>query len=113
MSSFPCSYLGAPISPGRVSYRDFEPLITKIRKKMDGWKGALLSAERKLILVRRVLSSMPIHLMMVIAVLEKVIHQPNVLLSNFLCGQGEFGPKKHWIAWKKIGRPTGEGGIGV
>ncbi|KAK3199206.1 hypothetical protein Dsin_022621 [Dipteronia sinensis] len=65
---FPVTYLGEPLVSRKSTSRIMEPLVEKIRKKIAGWKFKLLSQGGRLILLRHVLSSMPIHWMSVINV---------------------------------------------
>lgn len=59
---FPFNYLGVPIVDGRLKIIHFDPLLEMVSKKLAGWKNRLLSQGGRLILLRHVLSSMPIHL---------------------------------------------------
>lgn len=43
-------YLGIPIHHGRIQKLDYEYLIAKVRKKLEGWKCWYLSGEHKLCL---------------------------------------------------------------
>ncbi|KAK3188861.1 hypothetical protein Dsin_028422 [Dipteronia sinensis] len=60
---FPFTYLGVPIVDGKLRVSQFDPLIQKISKKVEGWKSRLLSQGGRLVLLRHVLSSMPLHLL--------------------------------------------------
>ncbi|KAK3184524.1 hypothetical protein Dsin_031810 [Dipteronia sinensis] len=63
---FPFTYLGVPIVDGKLRVSQFDPLIQKISKKIEGWKSRLLSQGGRLVLLRHVLSSMPLHLLSVL-----------------------------------------------
>ncbi|XP_042966705.1 uncharacterized protein LOC122300257 [Carya illinoinensis] len=60
---FSFTYLGAPIVDGRLKIRHFMLLLERVEKKLTGWKSRLLSQGCRLILLRRVFSSLPIHLL--------------------------------------------------
>lgn len=59
----------------------FEPLIQKIKRKVEGWFNNLLSLGGKLILLKHILNSIPIYTLSacippksVIAILEKLFN---------------------------------------
>lgn len=63
---WPCNYLGVPLHVGRLTIRLFDPLIIKVQKRLAGWKSKILSFGEKIILIKHVLSSMPIHILSVL-----------------------------------------------
>lgn len=110
---FSVTYLGALLMSGRLTTRIIEPFVEKVRKKVTGWKFKLLSQGGRLILLRHVLASMPIHILSVINVPLATIASINSLLSNFFWGHVNGISKMKWRAWSKLCLPTGEGGLGV
>jgi len=63
IKTFPCTYLRIPLSIFKPSNADLLPLVDKIADKLPGWKANLLSRAGRLVLVKAVLSSVPIYLM--------------------------------------------------
>lgn len=61
LKEFPCSYLGLPLSIRKLTNFELQPLIDKVSNKLSGWKASLLSKAGRLVLVRVVLSSIPIY----------------------------------------------------
>ena len=61
----PVRYLVAPLFIGRAKEAYYSDLCQKVLDKVLSWKFHLLSFGRKLILIRHVLSSIPIHLLAV------------------------------------------------
>ncbi|XP_042942930.1 uncharacterized protein LOC122277118 [Carya illinoinensis] len=110
---FPCKYLGAPIVDGRLKARHLDYLVAKVQNKLEGWKSRLLSQGGRLILLRHVLSSMPIHLLSVIQKPASVIKKLNSLFSGFFWGDKNGKVKRRWKAWNHMCGPVEEGGIGV
>ncbi|KAK2649747.1 hypothetical protein Ddye_017236 [Dipteronia dyeriana] len=106
-------YLGAPLVTGRLTSRIIDPLVEKIRKKVAGWKFQLLSQGGRLILLQHVLSSLPLHIILVINVPKVILDQINFILVNFLWGEVDGKRKLHWRAWSKIFKSTNEGGLGL
>ena len=37
--SFPMKYLGIPLSPKKLSFKDYQPLLGKIQQRLAGWKS--------------------------------------------------------------------------
>ncbi|XP_041025485.1 uncharacterized protein LOC121265883 [Juglans microcarpa x Juglans regia] len=84
---FPFTYLGVPIVDGKLKASHFGPLLEKIGKKVPGWKCRLLSQGGRLILLRHVLSSMPMHLLSALHVPKIVFKKLQGLFSNFSWGE--------------------------
>ena len=59
------SYLGLPTLIGRAKYHTFSYVKDQIWKKLQGWKGMLLSRARKEILIKVVAQSIPTYTMSV------------------------------------------------
>lgn len=60
---FPFTYLGCPVYYGRAKCYYFEESLRKISRRTFLWQNRLLSFDGKIILVRHVLQSMPLHLL--------------------------------------------------
>ena len=67
-SSFPTTYLGLPISDRKLRRGDLLTWIEKIANKLLGWKASLLTLAGQTVLVRFVLTAIPIHLLVAIKV---------------------------------------------
>jgi hypothetical protein len=65
VSSFPCNYLGLPLSITKPSITSFRPLVQKVGDRLLGWQRRLMSYPGRELLVRSVISSMPTHFMTV------------------------------------------------
>lgn len=111
--AWPCTYLGIPSHVGRVRIGMFDPLITKVHKTLAGWKGRLVSFGGKLILIKHVLSSLPIHMLSVLNLPKGVFSALKGIFSNFLWGSTIENRKRKWISWRKICLPIEEGGLGI
>ncbi|GJQ89660.1 polypyrimidine tract-binding protein homolog 2 isoform X1 [Tanacetum coccineum] len=57
----PVKYLGVPLVPSRLIYRDFSELVEKVRKRINDWKNKSLSLAGRVQLIRSVLSSMHVY----------------------------------------------------
>jgi hypothetical protein len=113
IGNFPTRYLGVPIFPGRVKAWYFEDLLVKIYKKIEGWKMRYLSAGARLLLIKHVLSSLPVHLLSVLPVPKQIFGKINRLFSTFFWGASEGRPKRKWVSWDSVCRPVDEGSVRI
>ncbi|KAL9680623.1 hypothetical protein QQ045_018507 [Rhodiola kirilowii] len=60
---FPTTYLGAPLFPGRVKIAYFQTVEDKIRARIGGWIGNLISMGGKLIIIESILNSLLTHIL--------------------------------------------------
>jgi len=58
VQSFPCKYLGLPLSIRKLTHAQLQPIIDKIAEKLLGWKADLLNRAGRAILVQHVLTAM-------------------------------------------------------
>jgi hypothetical protein len=57
----PIKYFGVPMVSGRFRVAYFNYIVDKILKRIEGWRSSLLSAGGRLILIKHVLTSIPIY----------------------------------------------------
>ena len=77
------SYLGLPTLVGRAKYQTFSFLKDKVRKKIQGWKGKLLSRAGKEILIKVVAQSIPTYTMGVFQLPMKFCEELNAMYARF------------------------------
>ena len=73
ISDFPCTYLGVPFSPHKLSKTQVQPIIEKIADRLPGWKADLLTKAGRNILVQSVLTSMLIYLLLALDLPAKAL----------------------------------------
>ena len=80
--------------------------------KIASWQNRLLSFGGKIVLIKHVLSSIPLHLLATVSPPKSILTAVERIFSNFLWGAVEGVAKHHWIGWKELCAPREEGGVG-
>ncbi|XP_027156120.1 uncharacterized protein LOC113766431 [Coffea eugenioides] len=95
--AFLVRYLGCPLYVRRQKKVYFADIYNAVAARILSWKNQLLSAGGRVVLVKSVLSSMPIHLLATASPSKGVLAALEKLFANFLWGVSDFGTKFHWI----------------
>ena len=86
VGSWPIKYLGLPLGGNPTKKIFWEPMITKVARRLDGWKRAFLSRGGRLTLIRFVLSSLPIYFLSLFRMPQGVANAIEKLMRDFLLG---------------------------
>ena len=106
------TYLGLPTLIGRAKYQTFSFLKDRVWKKLQGWKGLLLSRAGKEVLIKAVAQSISTYTMGVFQLPIKLCDELNSMCARFWWGQVGNERKIHWKSWDKKTIAKKEGGIG-
>ena len=106
------SYLGLPTLVGWSKYHAFSFLKDRVWKKLQEWKGKILSRVRKEILIKAVAQLIPTYTMSVFQLPIKLCEELQAMCAQFWWGQIGNERKIHWLSWDKLTRPKLEGGAG-
>ncbi|VFQ96158.1 unnamed protein product [Cuscuta campestris] len=109
----PFTYLGAPICRGILRKEHCKDILGHFEKRIHSWYSKTLNQMGRLILIKHVLSSIPLHILVVHTLPKSIIHTLTKYMANFLWGQKEGAQKYHWIRWNKLTKPEKEGGLGI
>ena len=96
------SYLGLPTLVGQAKYQTFSFLKDQVWKKLQGWKGKLLSKTGKEVLIKAVAQSTPTSAMGVFQLPLKLCDELNALCAKFWWGQVGDERKVHWKSWDRL-----------
>lgn len=114
ISSFPCKYLGLPLSTRRLTSADLQPILDKIADMLPGWKAALLERSGRLVLVKAMLTAIPIYVLLAIDVPKWFIKAINKSRRQFLwAGRKQLSGGHCPVNWQRDTRPLHLGGLGV
>lgn len=106
VSDFPCKYLGRPLSLRRPSRADFQPLIDKVANRLQAWQAGMMSQGGRLVLVRAVLTSIPVYSFMAfdppLAVIKEIDKRRRAFLWK---GTENVSGGYCLVAWSTVCRP--------
>jgi hypothetical protein len=113
LECWPMTYLGIPISEGRLGRNTFTSLKNKMTKRLDPWKGKHLSSGGKLILTNSCLSSLPIYTMGFYLLPKGTHEEMDSIRGKFFWQGADEGNKYHMAKMDTICRPKDQGGLGI
>ncbi|XP_057250760.1 uncharacterized protein LOC130591453 [Beta vulgaris subsp. vulgaris] len=105
-------YLGLPTTVGRSKKVITKGVKEKLWKKLQGWKGMILSKAGREVMIKAVAQSLPTYAMSVFKFPSSFCDEIRSLIAQFWWGQKNGERKIHWVAWKKLCKSKGEGGLG-
>ena len=106
------TYLGLPTLIGHSKYQTFAFLKDRVWKKLQGWKGNMLSKAGKEVLIKAVAQSIPTYTMGVFQLPVKICNELNSMCARFWWGQTDSERKIHWKSWDLLTQPKSEGVMG-
>ncbi|KAF3790708.1 putative ribonuclease H protein [Nymphaea thermarum] len=113
LASLPLNYLGLPLFVGKFRPDLCQPLITKAQRKLAAWKASLLSYAGRLCLLQSSFMPLIFFWCPLLKLPKKIIQVLESLAANFLWVSNLGRRKQHLVAWNKLCRPKGEGGVGL
>ena len=108
----PFFYLGLPIGGDPRKLQFWYPLIERIRRRLSSWKCKKLSLGGRLVLLKSVLSSIPVYFLSFFKAPSGIISTLDSIFINFFWGGGEDFRKISWIKWDTICLKRENGGLG-
>ncbi|GAU46317.1 hypothetical protein TSUD_243380, partial [Trifolium subterraneum] len=109
----PFLYLGLPIGGDPRKLCFWYLLVDRIRKRLSGWKCKNLSFGGRLILLKSVLSSIPVYFLSFFKAPSGIISTLESIFCHFFWGGCEANRKIAWIKWDTICLNRENGGLGV
>jgi len=87
VGTIPFLYFGLPIGcdPRRLAFR--EPLMSTIKTRLSKWQSHFLSFGGRLILLKSLLTSLPVHALSFFKALSGIISSIETLFKNFFLGR--------------------------
>lgn len=107
-------YLGMPLSTKRLRKAHLQSIIDKVLLKLPKWQGNLLSFGGRLVVIKSVLSTMPVYQLMEMKLPKWVLTAIGKRRRSLLwSGDESVKGGKCLVAWDKVCRPTVFGGVGI
>ena len=113
LMDIPFTYLGLPIRGNQARCSFWDPVLSKIRKKLSVWKGRNLSFAGRVCLIKSVINAIPLFFLSFFKVPIGVSKEITKLQRNFLWGWGTEGRKIAWTSWENICKTKEEGRLGI
>jgi hypothetical protein len=106
------NYLGLPSMIGRKKKEIFAYIKDRIWKRINAWRGRMLSRAGKEIMIKSVLQAIPSYIMSIYVIPSTTITEIERMLNGFWWGGGNNNIGIRWLAWDKLTSPKTLGGMG-
>ena len=83
-ASFPCNYIGLPLSIRKATRSQFHFLVDKFASRLHKWKADTLPKIGRLILILSILCAIPIHAMLAMNIPPKTLTALTKICRGFL-----------------------------
>ena len=108
------SYLGATLGSSPSNLRFWDPLIRKIKAKIESLDATSISIAGRVIILQSVMDNIPSYWLNLFKIPEGIVKQVELIRRRFLWGYKQDSKRKiHLLAWHKICLPKSKGGLGI
>ena len=95
---WPINYLGLPLGGNPRSRNFWEPVISKVTKRLDGWKRTFLSKGERLTLIEAVLPAIPTYDLSLFQLPSGVSNELEKIMRDFLWKGADGEGRDHLVA---------------
>lgn len=114
IAQFPIRYLGLPLTTGRLRLVHLQFILDRMRARLAGWKGKMLSMAGRRVLVRCVLTAMPTFALTALKIPVKLLKEIDKCRRRFLWGHDqELVGGSCKVDWARVCSPIEHGGLGI
>lgn len=100
VSSWPITYLGIPLRGNPQLESFWDPVIQRISRKLDTWKGAYFSLGGRVTLVQASLASIPLYFLSLFNIPVGVALKIEKTMRDFLWSNGGESRRDHLVNWE-------------
>ena len=105
-------YLGLPTALGRSIDDQFEHIVARIKKLVNGYATRNLSGAAREVLVKAICQAIPTYSMSCFRLSKKMCKKITSVVARFWWAGNEKKRKIHWKKWCDIAIPKSMGGMG-
>lgn len=98
----PFNHLGMMFGSNPKRYKSWEPILMKCKQRLNEWKRKNLSLGERIVLIKSVLTGIPLYYMSVFKAPKKWLMSSKKIRRRFLWGANGDGRKLNKIAWRKV-----------
>ena len=107
-------YLGVPIFKTTMKSSNRLPIVDKVKSRINTWGSTWLNHAGKVVLIKVVLSSIPIYYCSILLAPKGIITLIEALLRKFLWKGGKQNEKKlPLVSWEKVSKRLMQGGLQI
>ncbi|KAI0500544.1 hypothetical protein KFK09_018758 [Dendrobium nobile] len=106
-------YLGLPISPSRLKFSHFQPLLSRLSTLLAGWKVKFLSFAGRVQYLKFTIANTIAYWIRGAIIPKTCCKVINKLCSRFLFFGNTLERRMHMIAWNFVAQPKVKGGLGL
>jgi hypothetical protein len=107
-------YLGLPMCLKSLPGEYWQIILQKIREKMDSWGTRWLNLAGRVVLIKSVMSSLPLFQFSSLLAPKGAMKDMAQLICKFLWQGGKSNAKKfHLVNWNIVSSPKDSGGLGI
>lgn len=108
------TYLGATVGASPKAIKFWDPLIQRIKRKVQSYEAENISLAGRIIQLKSVMDSLPIYWFSLYCIPRTVEDSIEKIRKQFFWGHGEGNKEKlHLIGWENICKKKREGGLGL
>ncbi|KAK3206960.1 hypothetical protein Dsin_021006 [Dipteronia sinensis] len=112
-ADLPISYLGFPLGARPLAKTFWNPLMSRLEKRLASWKKKFLNKGGRMVLIKSVLSSIHTYYLSVFKLPVGVAMGIEKLQRSFFWDDGNMKRKIHAVDWVSICRSKRNGGLGI
>ena len=106
-------YLGLEVGGNPRKKKFWEPVLNKLKTRLNIWKRRFLSMAGRICLIKSILTSVPLYYLSLFRAPVMVCRSITRIQRRFLWGWGKEKETISWVSWKVVCKSREEGGLGL
>jgi len=109
----PFKYLGVEVGGNPRKSKFWEPVLTKLKARLNVWKGRFLSLAGRICLIKSIITAVPLFYLSIFKAPDSVYQSIIRIQRKFLWGWGKEKRPIAWVSWEIVCKTKEEGGLGI